>query len=407
MKPEARVRKTLQERGLAGLVVTTPENVAWLTGFFAATHIRHPMRRVYAVIGAEEGQGPDLVLPTGMLDVVAMQAVGVRRAQTYGPFFIAPAEGPTTGEPANEPSDEFADEDRAWRELLTGLSPAADFPTALKMVLTGIAVPGAALAVDEGKITPQEWDRLEESLPGVRLVPGYELLRGVRVAKTPENIEGLRASTAITQQALWQTMNLLWEGQTEEEVARIFMAKVAEQGGIPTLVCIGSGPRAGFPTAEPSERRLRRGDMVRFDVGCLYRGYHSDMARTAVMGPASPKQERYYRALLAGEKAALAAVRPGVPAADIFHIAVCTVRENGIPHYQRNHVGHGEGFEGYEPALLNPDNRAPLEEEMVLCVETPYYEVGFGGLHVEDACVVTADGCSLLSTISPELFIVG
>ena len=76
-----------------------------------------------------------------------------------------------------------------------------------------------------------------------------------------------------------------------------------------------------------------------------------------------------------------------------------TVRREGLPHYRRNHVGHGIGLDGYDVPNLTPESREVLEEGMVLSVETPYYELGFAGLQVEDTVRVTRDGVeSLMST---------
>jgi Xaa-Pro aminopeptidase len=70
-----------------------------------------------------------------------------------------------------------------------------------------------------------------------------------------------------------------------------------------------------------------------------------------------------------------------------------------LPHYQRSHVGHGIGIDGYDVPALSPSSKDIVEEGMVLCVETPYYELGLWGLQVEDMLVVRRNGVeSLMST---------
>jgi len=146
---------------------------------------------------------------------------------------------------------------------------------------------------------------------------------------------------------------------------------------------------------------------VRFDLGCVVKGYRSDISRTAVLGRPTDKQARYYGAALAGEKAAIAAMRPGVPVSQIFETAMRVTREQGIPHYQRLHVGHGIGLEPYDPPTINAAASMPLEPGMVFCVETPYYEHGWGGVQVEDAIEITATGTRRLTRSSQDLAIVG
>jgi Xaa-Pro aminopeptidase len=146
---------------------------------------------------------------------------------------------------------------------------------------------------------------------------------------------------------------------------------------------------------------------VRFDLGCVFRSYRSDISRTAVLGPPSDKQARYYAAALAGEQAAIAAMKPGVPVSHIFGVAMRVTRAHGIPHYQRHHVGHGIGLEPYDPPTINATTNTPLEPGMVFCVETPYYEHGWGGVQVEDTVEITAQGTRRLTRSSQELIVIG
>ena len=85
------------------------------------------------------------------------------------------------------------------------------------------------------------------------------------------------------------------------------------------------------------------------------------------------------------------------------------VRRLGIPHYNRQHVGHGMGLAlgGYDAPRLAPGDHTPLEPNMVLAVEAPYYELGLGGLQVEDTVLLTDEGCRRLTRMSRGLEIVG
>jgi len=120
-----------------------------------------------------------------------------------------------------------------------------------------------------------------------------------------------------------------------------------------------------------------------------------------VAAPWTPETERMIGA------AQLAAMKPGVPVSQIFETAMRVTRANGMPHYERNHVGHGIGLEPYDPPTLNAVTETALEPGMVFCVETPYYEHGWGGVQVEDAVEVTATGARLLTRSGQELAIIG
>ena len=124
-----------------------------------------------------------------------------------------------------------------------------------------------------------------------------------------------------------------------------------------------------------------------------------------MLGKPTAKQQSYYQAIKEGEEQALDLLRPGARAAEIFEKTVKKVRQAGIPHYQRSHVGHGIGIECYDMPFLNLSSGHTLEEGMVVNVETPYYELGFGGLQVEDTAVITKTGYRLLTKSKRDLFV--
>jgi Xaa-Pro aminopeptidase len=111
-----------------------------------------------------------------------------------------------------------------------------------------------------------------------------------------------------------------------------------------------------------------------------------------VLGEPGSKLKQYHRAICVGLDVAIAMIKPGVAVADVFNASVEAVRREGIPHYARSHVGHGIGLDGYDAPNIAPSSKDVFEEGMVICVETPYYELGFAGLQVEDTLVVTRDG---------------
>ena len=211
----------------------------------------------------------------------------------------------------------------------------------------------------------------------------------------------LSASADICDRAIERGFASACEGMTETEMAREIDMAFTQAGARHYFITISFGKKsANMPY--PSDNTLKQGDLIRFDGGCIYENYYSDLARCAVLGEPTEKQERYYNAVLAGEKAAYSLIRPGAEVRSMFKAAVEEIRKQGIPHYNRHHVGHGVGQEAYEPPLVSPVD-FKLEEGMVLNIETPYYELGFGGVQVEDTFLVTEDGYENLSSGEREL----
>jgi Xaa-Pro aminopeptidase len=249
-------------------------------------------------------------------------------------------------------------------------------------------------------------DQLRSLLPDATFMRSFALFERVRSVKTPGEIGILRNAARATEHAIDAALAIANEGVTEREMLREFNACLARHDAAPVVGCIGFGNRSALSNVQPSDRALKRGDLIRFDVGGRYRNYRSDMSRGAVLGKPSRKVANYYAAVEKGVLRAYDILKPGLKVADLFTEVVDTVRREGIPHFKRSHVGHGIGVDGYDPPNIAGGTDSVFEENMVVCVETPYYELGFAGLQVEDMVCVTKDGAESLMTLSTALRIV-
>ncbi len=391
MDPHQRQRllSVLEADGLDALVATTPENLFYVTGFRS---ISHAIFRGAELYGVFTRGGTGLVVPFIDTAGVAADGIACDRVACYGKFFFEYAETP----------GEAGEKIRRWTR-----EPAPSAADSLAGVLADLGVAGRRVGLDEANLFAPTWARLAERLASTTLVPAYQLLRRARMVKSPAEVARLERAAQIAEDGVAAVLTMLVPGVTERAAVMVYEQEVVRRGASPYFSVVTIGERAALADVYPSDRALRPGDLVRFDLGCVYEGYCSDISRTAVLGAPTDKQARYYAGALAGERAAIEAMKPGVPVSRIFDIAVRVTREVGIPHYQRHHVGHGIGLEPYDPPTIAPGNETVLEPGMVFCVETPYYEHGWGGVQVEDAVEVTDRGARLLTRSSPELQIVG
>jgi Xaa-Pro aminopeptidase len=250
-------------------------------------------------------------------------------------------------------------------------------------------------------------EQLTSLLPDVVFIRAFGLMENVRAIKTPDEIQRLRRAASISERSVDAALAAAKIGMTEIEMARVFHSTTTMLDGVPVTGCIGFGDRSAMSNVQPSEQALKAGDAIRFDVGCRYKYYRSDISRIAVMGEPSAKLRRYHDALYKGVQRAYDILKPGLKVADLFREVVDTVRNEGIPHYNRSHVGHGIGIEGYDPPNIANSSKDVFEENMVICVETPYYELGFAGLQVEDMILINADGAESLMASDGRLRVVG
>jgi len=277
----------------------------------------------------------------------------------------------------------------------------ASFADALAAAVRAQVKPGQAVGID----CPVASERPElAAIAAGTLFDARPAIIKARSVKLPGEIEKIRKATEITERGLAKAFAHAHAGVTELEMATIISAEIIAGGGIPRFIVATSGGRSALADAYATAARLERGDLVRIDLGCTVDGYWADLARTAVVGEPARDQQARYQALLDGELAQLAAARPGITAGDLFDVAVERVRQGALPNYQRTHCGHGLGIGPHEFPTLNPANRTvEIEEGMVLCVETPYYELGWGGMMVEDIIVIRPGGNECLTKLPREL----
>ncbi len=364
--------------GVDGVVTVDPAHVGYLCGYRS---ILLDMDRTYrcAVI-VTRGK---TVLVTGASD--AAPALEVLRDPAsiyrYGKFFVYSRPGKVDYGALPKSESTFID---ALRAAVKATLPAS-----------------ANVGLDAS--TPAELQELQ-SLVSQRSFDARSSIIQARRIKTPEEIEKIRYAAQITERGMAKALRHAAAGVTELELSALIADEIRSSGGIPRFVVVTAGERAALADAYATRYQLQKGDLLRLDIGCTIDGYWADTARTAVIGTPTIEQRDRYRALLDGELAQLDLARPDIFASDLFTIAVENVRKGALPNYQRTHCGHGIGIAAHEFPTLNAANHEVIVEEgMVFCVETPYYEIGWGGMMVEDMIVIRKGGHELLTQLPREL----
>lgn len=384
---EARARKILAERKLDGLLAATNiPNVFYLSGIWRRADVA-------AMVHHERLTLPWVALPRAEVDYI-VGAVPPAGVVTFGTFYRA-----------LDDSAKLTERETRIKELGVDLEPVKNFFEAIVVALQNAELADATVGYDERGLDPALVGRLQERLPKLKLIPADATFRDIRCVKSTDELDRISAAVRVTEDAIQEAARQAREGMLEKDVCLAFDLAQVRRGAYPNMNHVGFGRSAALGMTNVAEDRLKPGDMIRFDVGCIYRGYATDLSRTFAFGPPPDKIVKYYNAILKGQDRALAMIRPGITGAEIFEAAVEEVRRTGIPRYGRQHVGHGIGIglAGYDKPLLAPGDRTPLEPNMVLCVETPYYELGWGSVQVEDMIVVTEDGHRRLTTMGREL----
>lgn len=263
-----------------------------------------------------------------------------------------------------------------------------DAPNALNHAIHTFFKVGMMVAIDTGKIPPATYVELIKLLRNTKIADATEMFLEARKIKHPDEIKRINASAKVAEQAMNKALALFSPGMTERDIQYLFEEHLAKLGAGKLFCVVTAGERSAYSDTINTEKEILEGMMIRVDFGCRYEGFSSDLARTAFVGEPYPKVVKYYEALHKGVKNGIQAMVPGNRIADVFHLVVDTVQKNGIPHYQRHHVGHGIGLEAYDYPTIGPQSDAIIMDNMTFCLETPYYELGWGGLQIEHTIAI-------------------
>jgi Xaa-Pro aminopeptidase len=391
--------RELDAHDLAGLIASTPENLLYLSGGLEPTGhvVSKYTTNVFAIAARGEYDAPVLVAGLGEMGQIRQVCPPGSRIVHFGSFtrYVN--------------ADAELDEHELWVKHWVVDTPGR--ANALEALIAGIEESGLAssrIGYDERGMTPELVAAVSKRLPGLELVPAFSLFRRIRLVKTPEEIDRITRSLRLTEEAIEAAIAIAAVGVEEEDLIREFR-KTVVGGDAGTLANeITFTRRAAVGGHAIQDGVLKEGDIIRFDVGCRVDGYCSDIARLfAFRGDVDRRAQTIYDAMVAGEERGMAAMRPGVTASEIFREAVEGVKEAGLAEYQRNHVGHAVGLEVYDGCLLSPSDETVLEPGMTFEVETPYYEIGFLGIQIEDTVIVREDGHEMITRLPRTIEPVG
>ena len=393
LRDNQRVRAALAAQRLTALVATTAENVRYLTDYEAPALFIYRYPGAFAVVPVD--RDPALIIQISGLEYLIERPVATDHLYTTGTYHV----GRRIGAALSEVEERL----QALREA----SP--HFPNAQEALVAILREAGAAhgqIGVDENGVSPAVWRSLASALPGATLVEAGAIFAEIRRVKTQEEITLLRRAAEINETAAARAFRVAGEGVPEMHLERTYCEEIARAGAVPGHWETTLGPRSSG-SFHAGDYRGRRGDIIRSDSSCRFRGYWSDIGRTRVIGGPSRDHARTYEAIRTGEEAVLGAVKPGARVGDLFRLGVESIRQSGLPEFRRHHIGHGIGLEMYEPPLFVEGSDERLEVGMVINIETPYYESGYGGFQVEDTVLVTPAGCELLTRADRGLQSVG
>ncbi|MBV9291458.1 MAG: aminopeptidase P family protein [Frankiales bacterium] len=270
-----------------------------------------------------------------------------------------------------------------------------------------VARAGAAgverLGIERHVVTLAAGDRLTAAGhdAGVVLVDAGTPVEDLRVVKDDAELAALSRACEVTDEVFAAVVGDLRPGVTEREMAWRMRAEMWQRGAEPGFDSIVAfGDNSARPHHQPTDRPVALGDFVMLDFGAAVDGYHADMTRTVVLGPAADWQRDLHQLVTDIQADARRSATPGAVPVELDTAVRDRIESAG---YDVAHgLGHGVGLEIHEAPFLVPGSTAgPLDVGAAVTIEPGVYLPGRGGVRIEDT-VVIRDGEPTVLTRSPR-----
>ena len=328
-------------------------------------------------------RGIDSVLLTAGADMPYFSGYTAMPLERITAFIVGREEDPTLFVPALEAPrvDQKDFEVVAWGETDDPIGLVVECLGSSSRIAVGETMWSSFLLDFQSRMHEVEWS------------VASDLTRELRMRKEPGEIDRLRRAAEATDRVVARIpAEVKFAGRAQSEVAADFARMVVDEGhDRPWFTIIASGPDSASPHHETGSRKIEEGDMVVCDFGGAIDGYHSDVTRTFVVGPPTPKQQEVHDLVTAANAAGRAAIAPGVACQEVDRAARRVIEDGGYGRYFIHRTGHGIGLEGHEHPYIVEGNHLPLETGMTFSVEPGIYIPGEFGVRVEDIVACGAD----------------
>ena len=240
----------------------------------------------------------------------------------------------------------------------------------------------------------------------VNLVETDGIIESQRVLKEKYEIECINKACQITDKAFEYIIKNIYEGMTEKEVAFEIEKYMIKNGadGLAFDSIVAFGENTSMPHAVPTDRVIKNGDIIQFDIGCKYKGFCSDLSRVVFVGEMKEEYKAIYDFVLEEQKRMTEYLKSGV---NIKLVVKDRETEFRLNNCRVMHAfGHGVGLEIHEQPILNSKKDNILKENSVIAIEPGVYIPGKFGIRIEDTFKVNKMFCESITKCSKDYTII-
>jgi Xaa-Pro aminopeptidase len=356
----SRLKRRFVAEGLDALVAVSPENVTYVSGFVVPSQSLMRWRHAAVIVTAD---GRISMVAIDMEATTVKAHAGIDDLRIYREF-------------TDDPMDKLAD---GLRELKLERSK---------------------IGIELEFLPAKDFATLQKNLPAVTWVAADGIFNKARQIKTPNEVALLRALSKLTDKALGDALGSAKVGMSEMELAGTLLTSLFGGGAESyKLMIIASGERSQFPNVGPTDRKLKKGDIIRMEIFGQKNGYLTGVCRTAVVGDATPEQYKIWSNLIECKYLIMELIKPGASCPEVYRKFLKKFSELGFEPI--SFVAHGIGLHLHEEPYMGRHGNEIVEAGMVGAFEPLVYIPGRFGMQNKDMFCVTERGCELLSDVTP------
>jgi Xaa-Pro aminopeptidase len=304
---------------------------------------------------------------------------------------------------------DFRYQDQIAQELFPEIIGVIDGSPYDRFMADGLIGPGMAVGFQEGYTSVAAFENLKKRLKKVKLEKTGSMLGDLAMIKTPEEIASIKKAADIAAKVYKQILTIVKPGMRENEVAMeiSYLGRKFGSEGDAFGIIVASGPRGSLPHGRASAKKIKKGEMVTLDFGCIFNGFNSDMTRTFAVGKPTDEARAIYDIVLRAQKMGVAAARAGITGKDLDDVCRAEITTAGYGAEFGHGTGHGLGIEVHEgPGVSFRGEKQVLAPGMVVTIEPGIYIPNRCGVRIEDDVAITETGCKVLTSSPKDLIIV-
>ncbi len=352
------LRRKLEEHSLDALVTMTPENIIFVTGTSIPSQLTVRQRQVIHIITK---------LNDPIVIVVNIEEP-IMRAQSWIPQ-----------------NKIFSYNEFTQSPILLAVEKLKEFK-----------VDKGRIGFEASYLPAKDMDILRRELPHAGIIDSDSIYEEIRTIKLDTEIDYISDFGSQIEDIINNAFKSAKAGMTEKDLYSFLQTGFNAIGGDKlTMPVVASGERSCLLNGAPTDRILKKGDVVRVDMIGTKNNYYCDCCRTAIVGDPEPHHVNIWDKIVKAHDDAISLMKPGVDTKYIYDSFIEQFTEWGFKPIA--FLGHGLGITLHEEPYINMYKSTILKKNMVLCIEPIHVIDGVCGYQLENEVLITADGHKMIT----------